>query len=167
MAALADFVNYLSNNAAKIQVFNHPLSFRAPVATKTPRVTGEEAIRVGIHRADHRYIMTVIPYGRRLNRDLMKNAVKAKELSRVSGSCQARLFPGCDLRAIPPLGNLFGVLVVADSGLERRKGISLQSWCRYGLNSNGVGRLQATGQSDCRADNPDELVHQPNSRWRR
>ncbi len=68
--------------------------------------------------ADGCFLMAVVPANRTVN---LKKVEAALDASRVSVAFEdefAALFPSCEVGAMPPFGNLFGLPVYVDASLE-------------------------------------------------
>jgi Ala-tRNA(Pro) deacylase len=49
----------------------------------------------------------------------MKAAINTKQVALATEAEFTKLFPGCEIGAMPPFGNLFGLPVYVDSELEK------------------------------------------------
>ncbi len=127
MATVSDVINYLRSNAAKVQVFHQPPGASASEVAEAHGITPGEVATVGLYRVDRRYVITIVPAGWGVDVELLKDLLQAKELKRASGWDRVRLFPGCEIRAIPPFGNLYGLQVVADSGFEQAGSLAFRA----------------------------------------
>ena len=61
-----------------------------------------------------RLVLVVMPASHRLNFQELKSALKANQLEMLVESELVGLFPDCDLGAVPPFGNLYGIDVWVD-----------------------------------------------------
>lgn len=64
------------------------------------------------------YIMIVLPGHCEVDLDLLAESLLTDEISFTSESVLETLFPDCETGAIPPFGNLYGMDVYVESGLN-------------------------------------------------
>jgi Ala-tRNA(Pro) deacylase len=101
------------------EVYNHALAYTAQEIAQRQHVRGREMAKVVIVKADDSYIMAVLPASRMLSLPRMKAVVNANEISLATEDEFASMFPGCEIGAMPPFGNLFGLPVYVDPALEK------------------------------------------------
>lgn len=123
MATQADIFNYLTDNAATFRVLSHPPIYSAQELARVHHVMKDEVADYAVYKADYKFILVVIPAGTTINESDLCNVLQVRELVRSSEWDIERLFPGCEIGAAPLLGNLFGLVVVADSTFEKRQRI--------------------------------------------
>ena len=100
------------------EVYNHALAYTAQEIAQRQHVRGREMAKVVIVKADQTYVMAVLPASCMLSLPRVKAALNAKEISLATEDEFASLFPGCEIGAMPPFGNLFGLPVYVDPALE-------------------------------------------------
>jgi Ala-tRNA(Pro) deacylase len=75
--------------------------------------------KVVIAKADGNFLMLVLPADHRVDFERLKSALGLGEV-RLAQEAEFRdLFPGCEVGAMPPFGNLYGVPVHVDRALEK------------------------------------------------
>jgi len=67
--------------------------------------------------ADGRLVMVVLPASHRLMMQELKATLEARRLEMLPEGELAKIFPDCDLGAIPPFGNLYGIDVWVDRAI--------------------------------------------------
>jgi len=67
---------------------------------------------------DGRLALAVLPASNRLNLQDLQAEMEVTHLEMLSESAMARLFPDCELGAIPPLGRLYGMEVWVDRAIS-------------------------------------------------
>ena len=68
--------------------------------------------------ADKNLVMAVLPVSHRLDLDALRNSLGAQKLRLAQEEEFEEVFPGCELGAMPPLGNLYDVAVWVDETLR-------------------------------------------------
>jgi Ala-tRNA(Pro) deacylase len=74
--------------------------------------------------------MAVLPVAYKVNFNRLKEAVGAKEVKLATEREFEGMFPDCELGAMPPFGNLYGVDVFVDESLTADKDIAFNA-CRH------------------------------------
>jgi Ala-tRNA(Pro) deacylase len=119
MATPADVINYLSDNTATFRVLTHVPLYSSQDLARAHHVMNDEVAEYTLFKADHRFVLAVMPAGSVVSEPDLRRVLQARELKKASMWDTERLFPGCELGAAPLLGNLFGLTVVADSTFEK------------------------------------------------
>jgi Ala-tRNA(Pro) deacylase len=105
---------YLESKNVVFEWLPHPEAFSAQEVAHSLHVSGKRLAKTVVLDADGRLVMAVLPASHRLHLDELKAALGAKRLEMLPESELAKIFPDCDLGAIPPLGALYGVAVWVD-----------------------------------------------------
>jgi Ala-tRNA(Pro) deacylase len=105
------------------EVYNHPRAFTAQEIAATQHITGRAMAKVVILNVDGLFVMAVLPSHRMVNFGLAKVGLGATDVSLATEVQFATLFPECEIGAMPPFGNLFGLRVIVDPPLERHESI--------------------------------------------
>jgi Ala-tRNA(Pro) deacylase len=101
------------------EIYNHPLAYTAQEIAAQQHFSGKEMAKVVMLEVDHRLIMGVVPGSRKLDLNTVKTSLAAKEVRLATEDEFVSRFPECEIGAMPPFGNLFGLPVVADPALEK------------------------------------------------
>ncbi len=101
------------------EVYNHPLAYTAQEIAAQQHFSGKEMAKVVMLEVDHRLIMGVIPGSRKVNLNMAKASLTAREVRLATEDEFIARFPECEIGAMPPFGSLFGVPVVVDPALEK------------------------------------------------
>jgi Ala-tRNA(Pro) deacylase len=108
---------YLRENGVGFQVETHDQAFTMQEVAAALHVPGNQVAKVVIVCADKEKVMLVLPAPYRMNVDLVRDMVDAKEVRLAKEEEFADLFPDCATGAMPPFGNLYGVPVYADRSM--------------------------------------------------
>lgn len=76
-----------------------------------------------ILKVDGSLAMAVVPASRLVNLRTVKAALGVEEVSLATEDEFASLFPECEIGAMPPFGNLFGLPIYVDPSLEEDEAI--------------------------------------------
>ena len=118
---------YLDRECVHYDVLPHPEAFRAVAIAQTLHTPEKEMAKVVIVKVDARFVMTVLPAS--WNVDLYRlRIVFATQQVRLATEEEIKgLFPDCELGAMPPFGNLYGLPVYVDQSLAEDKEIVFQA----------------------------------------
>ncbi len=110
---------FLDKSKIKYVTIAHSPSYTAQKIAASAHVPGKELAKTVIVKLDGTMAMAVLPALARVDLDLLKDAAGAKKVE-LAGEDEFRdMFPGCELGAMPPFGNLYGMDVfVAESLAE-------------------------------------------------
>lgn len=90
------------------------------------QIPGRKVAKVVIIGADGRYVMAVLPAHRRLDLARFAEVIRAVRLSLTPEAVLEKLFPDCELGAMPPLGQLYDFRVFVDEALTQEPEIFFQ-----------------------------------------
>jgi Ala-tRNA(Pro) deacylase len=110
--------DYLDSQKAPYEWLPHPQAFTAQEVAHSLHVSGKRLAKTVILDADGRLVMAVLPASHRLIISELKAALEVRRLEMLPESELAKIFPDCDLGAIPPFGNLYGSEVWVDRTVE-------------------------------------------------
>ena len=100
---------YLDSQNVDYQWLPHPEAFTAQEVAHSLHVSGKRLAKTVVLDADGQVIMAVLPASHRLSLLDLKGALEVSNLELLPEGELAVLFPDCDLGAIPPFGNLYGM----------------------------------------------------------
>jgi len=110
---------YLEKNKIKYVAVSHSKAYTAMEIAASAHISGKELAKTVMVKIDGNMAMAVLPASQKVDFDLLKKAVMAKQVEIASEGEFKNLFPECELGAMPPFGNLYGLDVyVAESLAE-------------------------------------------------
>ncbi|MBX2991807.1 MAG: YbaK/EbsC family protein [Bacteroidetes bacterium] len=113
---LARLTNYLDGNGIKYIVIHHSPAFTAREVAVLAHIPRSEVAKTVIVKVDGKAMMAVLPASEMVDLALLRTALNANAVVLATEREFNTLFPDCEIGAMPPLGNLFGIdVVVADS----------------------------------------------------
>lgn len=123
MPILNKLKEVLDQAKVSYEVYNHRTAFTAQETAQSLHNSGKRMAKVVILKTDGSFMRAVVPADRTVSLKKARAALGAIEVTAASEDEFASLFPGCDIGAMPPFGNLFGLRVYADSSLEAEEDI--------------------------------------------
>jgi Ala-tRNA(Pro) deacylase len=110
---------FLSKSGVHFEIHKHTPVFTAQRMAAVEHERGRYVAKPVIVRADGRYLMCVLPASHHLDWAKLKTHLAAQSVELAKESEIADLFPGCQVGAEPPFGNLYGLPTLMDKALER------------------------------------------------
>ena len=119
MPILAKLREFLEANKVPYSVHSHPEAYTAQEIAALQHVKGRMLAKVVIVKAGADFLMLVLPADHRVDFTRLRSALGLKEVRLAQETEFRDLFPGCDVGAMPPFGNLYGLPVYVDRALEK------------------------------------------------
>lgn len=118
---------YLDRERVHYDVLPHPEAFRAVAIAHTLHTPEKEMAKVVIVKVDGRFVMTVLPASWNVDLPRLRIVFAAQQVRLATEEEIKGLFPDCDLGAMPPFGNLYGLPVYVDQSLAEDEEIVFQA----------------------------------------
>jgi Ala-tRNA(Pro) deacylase len=118
---------FLSREGVKyISIYHSPLYTAQEIAALT-RIPGKKLAKTVIVNLDGKMAMTVLPASYRVDLDLLRQASGARNAELASEEEFRDRFPGCEVGAMSPFGNLYGMEVYAAQSLSKDETIAFNA----------------------------------------
>lgn len=118
---------FLDNNNIKYVTIEHSPSYTAQEIAASAHIPGKELAKTVIVKIDGKMAMAVLPASFKVNFGLLKKASSAQNVTLADEDDFKDMFPDCDVGAMPPIGNLYGMDVYVDEQLTRDKEIAFNA----------------------------------------
>ena len=102
---------FLDSQGVKYVSINHSAAYTAQEIAASAHVHGKELAKTVMVTLDGRMAMAVLPASRKISFDLLRAASGAEDAQLAGERAFGDLFPGCEVGAMPPFGNLYGMEV--------------------------------------------------------
>jgi Ala-tRNA(Pro) deacylase len=119
MSVAAKLKEFLDANKVEYSVLIHRQAYTAQDVAAAAHVPGRELAKSVVIKADDRFVLAVLPAPRKVDLEGLRQTLGASEVRMAHESEFASLFPGCEMGAMPPFGNLYGVDVYVDEALSQ------------------------------------------------
>ena len=100
---------FLDENRVKYVTIRHSPAFTAQEVAASAHVPGRELAKTVMVFIDGRMAMAVLPASHQVELDLLKEVTGAVTVELAREDDFIRLFPDCEVGAMPPFGNLYGM----------------------------------------------------------
>jgi Ala-tRNA(Pro) deacylase len=124
---------YLDKAGVKFGLMEHDTAFTAQEVAAATHVKGRELVKAIMVKTDGKMLMAVMPSTRKLDFELLKKILKIKEAALAAEEEFSPLFADCEIGAMPPLGNLYNVDVIADESLADDKEIVFRAGTHHDI----------------------------------
>jgi Ala-tRNA(Pro) deacylase len=108
---------FLEENRAEYTHTVHPLAYTAREVASAERLPAREVAKTVVVFGDDGFHMMVLPANRVVDFQEVRVTLGLSHASMATEEELSRLFPDCELGAMPPMGNLYGMPVYLDSSL--------------------------------------------------
>ena len=124
---LAKLKEYLKSHNVDYSLSPHPLTFTAQATAQAAHISGTELAKTVMVKVDGRMSMAVLPASLHVDFDQLTGALGAQDvLLAVEGDFKD-IFSGCEVGAMPPFGNLYGLEVFVEESLTQDEEIAFNA----------------------------------------
>ncbi len=109
--------DFLDENNIKYVIISHSPAYTAQGIAASAHIPGKELAKTVMVKLDGKMAMAVLPASYKVDFDLLKAATGATAVELAREEEFADAFPGCEVGAMPPFGNLYGMDVLVSESL--------------------------------------------------
>lgn len=109
--------NYLDSNQVKYVSIVHSRAYTAQEIAAGAHIKGRELAKAVMVKAAGQDLMLVLPASHRVDFDRLQEVTGGRDARLATEAEFKDLFPECEVGAMPPFGNLYGIRVLCDSSL--------------------------------------------------
>ena len=124
---LARLKEQLDSEKVKYVVISHSPAYTSQEIAASAHIAGGEIAKTVMVKLDGEMAMAVLPAPLRVDLDSLAQVAGAARADLAEEEEFERLFPGCELGAMPPFGNLFNLPVFADESLASHPKIAFNA----------------------------------------
>jgi Ala-tRNA(Pro) deacylase len=117
----------LDTENVKYVTVSHSPAFTAQETAASAHIPGKELAKTVMVIIDGKMAMAILPAYCRLDFELLKAAAKAREVELATEKEFKDMFPECDVGAMPPFGNLYGMEVFVAEKLAEDEEIAFNA----------------------------------------
>ena len=100
---------FLDANGVKYIAISHSPAFTAQEIAASAHVPGKELAKTVVFKLEDELALAVLPASYRVDFDMLKEVAGSKRIELADEEEFRDRFPDCELGAMPPFGNLFGM----------------------------------------------------------
>jgi len=124
---------FLDHQGIKYRAIPHQVAYTSRQTATVTHVPNKELAKTVIVKIDGVLAMAVLPASYAVDLSLLKAAIGARSVSLAKESEFKDRFPECEIGAMPPFGNLYGMAVYVDESLTKDKDIAFNAGSHYEL----------------------------------
>jgi len=109
---------FLDKHKVKYISISHSPSYTSQEIAASAHISGKQLAKTVIVKINGQYAMVVLPANDHVNFSALKSAIGAPNADLAPESEFKDKFPECEVGAMPPFGNLYGLPVYASSRLS-------------------------------------------------
>ena len=118
---------FLDSEGVKYVVITHSTAYTAQEIAASAHVRGKEMAKTVIVKIDGKLAMAVLPAAQKVDVDRIREALGAKTVEIAAEADFRGAFPGCEIGAMPPFGNLYGMDVYVATRLAEDEEIAFNA----------------------------------------
>lgn len=118
---------YLQQNHVPFQEQQHERAFSAQRVAQAEHVSSKKIAKVVVIYADGKMVELALPASSQANLEMVRQALGAKEVLLADEEDLATAFPDCEVGAMPPFGNLYGLPVYVEKSLTNEDAITFSA----------------------------------------
>ncbi len=108
---------FLDNKNIKYVTVFHSQAYTAQEVAAFAHIPGKELAKTVMVKIDGKMVMVVLSASDKVDFDALKEAVGASKVELANEQEFEDLFPGCEIGAMPPFGNLYEMQVFVEENL--------------------------------------------------
>jgi Ala-tRNA(Pro) deacylase len=116
MTIASTLLRHLARQNVAYEVLAHPVTGSSSETAQSAHISGNRIAKTVVLRDGDGYLLVVVPASHHLRIEMVQSWL-GRPVALASEQEVGRLFPDCDLGAIPPVGNAYGLDVVLDDAV--------------------------------------------------
>ena len=118
---------YLEEQRVKYESISHSPTYTSQKTAASAHIPGKDLAKTVIIRVDGKMAMAVLPAPRQIDFARLKEGLGGANVELASEEDFRDKFPGCEVGAMPPFGNLYDMPVFADEQLSADEEIAFNA----------------------------------------
>jgi Ala-tRNA(Pro) deacylase len=119
--------DYLDEQNIKYISIIHSQAYTAQETAQSAHIPGREMAKTVIVKINDKMAMVVLPASEKVDLDLVKGATHAESVQLADEREFEKLFSNCEIGAMPPFGNLYGMPVYVEESLGENENIAFNA----------------------------------------
>ena len=118
---------FLDSHNIKYVIISHSRAFTAQETATSAHIPGKELAKTVMVKMNGKMAMSVLPASAKVDFELLKKATGSGKVEIASEKEFKDMFPECEVGAMPPFGNLYGMDVFVAESLTEDKEIAFNA----------------------------------------
>lgn len=124
---VAKLKEFLDNNKVKYVSIKHSLAYTAQEIAAAAHIKGKTLAKTVLLKIDGKMAMAICPASYKIDLAQLRTALNAESIRLANEQEFKDKFPGCDVGAMPPFGNLYNMDVFVSESLAEDKEIAFNA----------------------------------------
>lgn len=120
-------IDYLDQNSIKYTTMRHSLAYTAQEIAAVSHIPGKAFAKTVMINVKGKLAMAVLPASYKIDFDQLKKAINCDSVRLAYEKEFLNLFPDCEVGAMPPFGNLYGMDVYVAQSIADEAEIAFNS----------------------------------------
>lgn len=130
---------FLDSNGARYIVISHSPTYTAQEVAASVHIPGRELAKTVMVKTDGNMVMAVLPASYHVDLEMLRTETRSSKVELASEAEFSSLFPDCEVGAMPPFGNLYGVPVYVAEKLAEDEDIAFNAGTHHEVIRMGYG----------------------------
>lgn len=118
---------FLDKEGVRYTILSHSRAYTAQEVAASTHIPGNEMAKTVMVKIDGKMAMAVVPASQKIDFERIRETVSARKVELAEEKEFQSLFPDCEVGAMPPFGNLYGIDVFVDKKLTEDDIIAFNS----------------------------------------
>jgi Ala-tRNA(Pro) deacylase len=118
---------FLDSRGVKYVSIRHSLAYTAQEIAASAHVSGKEMVKTLVVKVDGEMALVALPASERVDLHALRDALAAKKVELATEAEFGNRFPGCEVGAMPPFGQFYGMETYVTESLTRDKEIAFNA----------------------------------------
>ena len=118
---------FLDENHVQYTTISHSPAFTAQEIAQVAHIPGAEMAKTVMVKLDGEIVEAVLPASEKVDLEVFRTATGAREAELVAEEEFGYCFPDCEVGAMPPCGNLYGMQVYVSPSLSADRQIAFNA----------------------------------------
>ena len=118
---------FLDLNHVPYITISHSPAYTAQGIAASAHVKGKELAKTVMVKVDGKLAMAVLPAPYKVDFELLRKQLKSDKVELATEQEFEKVFPGCEVGAMPPFGNLYGINVYVAESLTEDESIAFNA----------------------------------------
>jgi len=125
--SMSKIKKFLDTNKIKYVIIQHSPAYTAQEIAATAHISGKELAKTVMIKIDGKLAMAVLPASYKISFDQLKEALDVDDVKLAQEQEFMNKFPDCEVGAMPPFGNLYGLDVYVAESLSEDEEIAFNA----------------------------------------
>jgi len=119
--------DFLNKNGIKYRSIQHSPAYTTQEVAASAHISGKDVAKTVIIKVDGAFSMAVLPAQDQIDFNMLKESVGAHAVELADEEDFKNMFPDCEVGAMPPFGNLYGITVYVSESLAEDEEIAFNA----------------------------------------